>query len=107
VLVHLLQNAVQHSRRGGEVRLGALNLMDGGCAWVEITVQDRGPGIEPAAMARLFQPFFSQRRGGAGLGLAIARHIVDAHGGTIEAHNRPDGGARFRLRLPALEAAAG
>jgi signal transduction histidine kinase/DNA-binding response OmpR family regulator len=100
VLVNLLQNAVQHSAAGQTVLLTAANVSDGGATWVELAVEDRGPGIDAAVLGRLFQPFFSRRRGGTGLGLAIARRIALAHGGSLAAGNRPDGGARFRLRLP-------
>ena len=72
-----------------------------------VTITDRGPGIPPAHLDRVFDRFFSYRpQGGsgrrdhAGLGLAIARTIIEGYGGTIAAQNRPDGGARFDVRLP-------
>ena len=71
---------------------------DGG---VEITVADSGPGVPPAHMERLFQAFFTTKPDGMGLGLAIARSIVEAHGGRIWAENRRGGGACFRVHLPA------
>ncbi|MFW6059650.1 MAG: sensor histidine kinase [Phycisphaeraceae bacterium] len=68
---------------------------DAGCA---IVVRDTGPGIDADDIDRIFNPFFTTRNTGTGLGLAIVHRIVDAHGGTIAAHN--DGGAVFRLSLP-------
>jgi two-component system sensor histidine kinase ChvG len=68
-------------------------------------VSDRGPGIPPGHLDRVFDRFFSYRPGSSdrrhtGLGLAIARTIVHGFGGTIAAENRPEGGARFVIRLP-------
>ena len=68
---------------------------------VVVEVADRGPGIPPEVRERLFEPFVTTKRAGTGLGLAIARRVVEAHGGTVEALDREDGGALFRLALPA------
>src|SRR5437667_148346 len=68
---------------------------------VEIAVADSGPGVPAELRARIFEPFFTTRPHGTGLGLAVARHIVEAHGGRIEVGERTGGGARFTLRLPA------
>src|SRR5881397_245847 len=68
---------------------------------VEIAVADSGPGVPPELRARIFEPFFTTRPRGTGLGLAVARQIVEAHGGRIEVGERTGGGARFTLRLPA------
>jgi two-component system, OmpR family, sensor histidine kinase ChvG len=75
-------------------------------AWCRVVISDRGPGIPPGHLDRVFDRFFTYRPGDparrehTGLGLAIARAIVDAYGGTISAANNPDGGARFEVRLP-------
>jgi signal transduction histidine kinase len=102
-LDNLLDNAAKYSGEETEVALEARR--DVGAVVIE--VRDRGIGIEPADLPRLFTPFFRTDRsrtratGGVGLGLALARRIVEAHGGTIEVESVPDQGTTFRLRLPA------
>src|SRR5262249_17599265 len=97
VLLGLLANATEAVPAGGEI--GLTSRADGGT--VEIDVTDTGPGIPADVRERVFEPFFTTRPRGTGLGLAVARQIVEAHGGTIAAGDRPGGGARFTLRLPA------
>ena len=67
---------------------------------VHVTVDDNGPGLERAALDRLFQPFATTKPTGTGLGLAIVQKVIVSHNGVISAGNRPDGGAQFRVRLP-------
>jgi two-component system, LuxR family, sensor kinase FixL len=67
--------------------------------FVEVTVRDRGHGIAAASMAQLFESFFTTKTDGMGMGLSIARSMIDAHGGRIWAENAPDGGAAFRFTL--------
>jgi signal transduction histidine kinase len=100
VLVGLLSNAVEATPPGGEivVRTHAAN---GG---VELAVGDGGAGIAPELRARVFEPFFTTRPNGTGLGLAVARQIVEAHGGRIDVGDLPGGGACFTVRLPAVAA---
>jgi signal transduction histidine kinase len=102
VLLGLLANATEAVPAGGEVALQA-RAVDGA---VEIDVADSGPGIPPELRERIFEPFFTTRTRGTGLGLAIARQIVEAHVGRIEVGDRPGGGARFTVRLPAARGAA-
>jgi signal transduction histidine kinase len=73
---------------------------------VELRVADSGPGVPPEVRERIFEPFFTTRARGTGLGLAVARQIVEAHGGRISVGDSPGGGARFTLRLPAAPGAA-
>ena len=68
---------------------------------IEIAVADAGPGIDPAHLPKLFDSFFTTKAQGTGLGLSITRSIVEAHAGRLSAENRDEGGARFRMLLPA------
>jgi two-component system sensor kinase FixL len=70
---------------------------------VEISVTDSGPGIAPAKWSRLFEPFVTTKPDGLGMGLPLARRIVEAHHGRISAENLPAGGAIFRVTLPVAE----
>jgi signal transduction histidine kinase len=95
----LLDNAVRHSPRGAAVVIGLVRIGAG----VELTVDDEGPGIPEEEVDRVFDRFYRARTAagaGVGLGLAIARWIVEGHGGTIAAENPLAGGARFVVRLP-------
>ncbi len=96
---NLIANAVRAAGRPEGVRLEARR--DG--TWLEWTVSDDGPGIPEEVMPRLFEKFVKGKGGGSGLGLAIAAQIVAAHKGRIRAENLSGGGARFTVRLPALE----
>ena len=70
---------------------------------INFTVRDRGPGIKTEAMDKIFEPFFTTRREGLGMGLALSRRIVQAHGGRIWAENHPEGGAVFSFTIPVME----
>jgi two-component system, NtrC family, sensor histidine kinase HydH len=96
VVTNLLRNAIQASPEGGAVSL-AWARREGAAS---VAVEDGGPGIPETDLGRIFEPFFTRRREGVGLGLTLARQIAVAHGGSLEASNRPQGGARFTLRLP-------
>ena len=86
-----------HSERRLTIRTGAANN-----SHVEVTVSDTGSGLAADTLDRVFEPFFSTKRDGIGLGLSIARTIIERQGGTISAENRPGGGATFRFILPSL-----
>lgn len=96
VFVNLLENAARHAP-GAEIEVSARERMDA----LEVTVADRGPGLRPEDLERVFDKFYrASSAPGAGLGLAICRAVVSAHGGTIRAENRPGGGALFLISLP-------
>ncbi len=101
VFRNLIQNALAFSPEGAAVRVEAARDRDGAHEQVRVEVLDRGPGFAPDELTKVFEPFFSRRAGGTGLGLAIVRRLVEQHGGTVLATNRPDGGARLVVRLPA------
>lgn len=104
-LFNLIHNAAQADPIGPVVVSLALDERDGvpGC---RLTVSDNGSGLTPEVTAKLFTPFFTTRPGGTGLGLSIAQHIAAQHGGNIHAENKPGGGARFIIWLPAIKANA-
>jgi two-component system sensor histidine kinase HydH len=96
VLTNLLQNALQAAPAPAptEARIAS----EGGV--LVFTVRDRGPGIPEGEAERIFEPFYTTRVNGTGLGLAVAQRIVEMHGGTIAAANHPEGGAVFRVAIP-------
>ncbi|MCA9937024.1 MAG: HAMP domain-containing protein, partial [Anaerolineales bacterium] len=103
VLSNLLGNAVKYTPAGGRVEVSAARVG----AWVRVTVADSGPGFLAADLPRVFEKFYrgeqarSRATGGAGLGLALACRIVEAHDGRIWAENRAEGGALVGFELPA------
>ena len=110
IVWNLLSNAVKFTPRGGHVhiRLERVN------SHIELSVADTGQGFEPAVLPRLFERFWqgetgtTRQNGGLGLGLAIARHLTELHGGTIAAHSPgPGQGSVFRVMLPLLVTTAG
>ncbi|HZF75825.1 MAG TPA: PAS domain S-box protein [Acetobacteraceae bacterium] len=106
VLANLLRNAAEAMQGQDErrVTLRAARVPEG----VEFAVSDTGPGLPPGAAARLFEPFASAKPGGMGIGLAICRTIVEAHGGRIRADApEPGRGATFRFVIPDADAAMG
>jgi signal transduction histidine kinase len=95
---NLLHNAVQASGEGkGEPVELSIDLVNGG---LELAVEDRGPGLSDEIRERLFHPFATGRRGGVGLGLALAHRIVTLHNGRIRLEDRPGGGTRALLSFP-------
>lgn len=96
VFLNLVLNAAEAMQDGGELSICAR--LDG--VMIVITFDDTGPGLAPEIMPHLFEPFFSTRHDGTGLGLAVSHEIVTAHGGTLEAVNRSEPGASFIVTLP-------
>lgn len=122
VLTNLVGNALRYAMRGGRIELATRCLGGGaegrpgaegdgdaadrevGQGFVEISVSDDGPGVPPADRERIFEPWVrgaDRRDSGLGLGLAICRRIVEAHGGRIGVDEAPGGGSRFHFTLPA------
>lgn len=105
VLSNLIENAVRHTPAGTAIHISA----EAGGQDLVVEVADDGPGIDPRAIDRVFEPFVRAPGGrrppphGTGLGLAVARGLVEAHGGHIRAENRAAGGAAFRFTLPIVE----
>jgi signal transduction histidine kinase len=101
VVQNLLQNAIRHTPAGGTVRVEARPEHNG----IEVAVVDSGEGIGPAALERVFDPFWrgdaARSSGGSGLGLALAKRIVETLGGRIEVESEPRRGSRFSVLLPA------
>jgi signal transduction histidine kinase len=102
VFQNLVKNGVQHSPPGGAVTLAAT--VRG--AVVACEVRDEGAGIPAEHLPRLFEPFFTKRRGGTGLGLSIVERIVREHDGAVTAGSAPGGGALTTVRLPVAPAPA-
>jgi signal transduction histidine kinase len=105
-LVNLLLNGIEATRSGGSLSVATAVQQDGPRAWVEIRISDSGSGIPEAARSRLFQPFFTTRRDGTGLGLALALRSVEAHGGSIQLVRSSPEGTEFLVRLPSAPASA-
>jgi signal transduction histidine kinase len=100
VFVNLIENAIQHSPQKTAVVIEANRVTDSNQEWVQCAIKDSGGGISPDDMPKIFEPFFSKRRGGTGLGLAIAQRIMQEHQGKLIAGNNPEGGACMIARFP-------
>jgi signal transduction histidine kinase len=100
VFVNLIENAIQHSPAGAVVTVAARRIPEGKQEWIQVAIKDQGAGISQSDMQKIFEPFFSKRRGGTGLGLAIAQRIMEEHGGKLLAGNNPEGGAYMVARFP-------
>jgi two-component system phosphate regulon sensor histidine kinase PhoR len=103
VLVNLFDNAVRHTPRGGRVEVSATTTPDE----TVVAVSDTGVGIAPEHLPRIFERFYrvdparSREAGGTGLGLAIVKHLMESHGGKVEADSTPGRGTTMRLHFPA------
>jgi signal transduction histidine kinase len=107
VLINLIQNAAESIGEGGAIILrahnGSLPLKGTETKVVTIEVEDSGPGVPPEVQGRLFDPFFSTKEGGTGLGLPISARIIEQHGGTLNFESPPGRATIFRVVLPAYE----
>ncbi len=98
VVQNLVANGIEHSKRGGSVKVVAR--LDAARQALELRVEDEGSGIAAADLARVFEPFYSRRKGGTGLGLSIVERIVEAHGGRVSAANGAVRGSVFVVHIP-------
>jgi len=96
-VLNLMLNAVQAMTQGGELIISATAQPDGVAI---IDIIDTGPGIESAKLDKIFQAYYSNRKGGTGLGLAMARRIAHEHGGDLTVQSEVGKGSRFSMRLP-------
>ncbi len=96
-LLNLVRNAREAMPHGGRIRV-EVGTVDSG--WVRLAVGDSGPGISPENLGKVFDPFFSTKEKGTGLGLALVQQIVSDHGGRIEVDLPPTGGTTFAILLP-------
>lgn len=97
VIHNLLMNATHFSKGDEVVEVEGRRL---GARGYQISISDSGPGVAPEDRDKIFEPFFTRRAGGSGLGLAVCMSIVRAHNGTLTFENRPDRGSTFRVRIP-------
>ena len=97
VLLNLAMNALQALGTAGTVTVSAVP--DPAGRWVDIAVEDTGPGITAENQRRIFEPFYTTKRDGTGLGLTIVSQIVEAPGGRITVESRPGAATRFTVRL--------
>ena len=103
-LVNLLVNAIDEMPRGGRLEITATREApdddDSQRSWLRLAVADAGPGVEPAVLDKLFEPFYTTKATGSGLGLAIVRGTIERHGGVVRVNSIPGAGATFSLYLP-------
>ncbi len=97
---NVVMNAIQHSPPGGRVQIRVRRVPGGDKGAIQVDVHDTGPGFAPADTTRIFEPFFTRRRGGTGLGLPIVLRITDEHGGTVHVTNGEGGGGLVQMRFP-------
>jgi len=104
-LGNLVENAVKYTREGGSVRVSASDETQR----VVVVIEDNGLGISQEDLPRIFERFYrsdrsrSREMGGTGLGLSIVKHIVQAHGGTVDVNSRLGAGSKFTVSLPAAQ----
>ena len=107
ILHNLIRNSLEalESRDHGQITVAVKAAELAGAGVVEMVVADNGPGFQTGSLSQIFDPYVTTKPRGTGLGLAIVKKLVEEHAGTIDAENRPEGGAVIRIRIPINEAA--
>jgi signal transduction histidine kinase len=95
-LVNIMSNAIEACGEGKDVSVSAV----AGESHATIQIEDRGSGMDEETLANIFTPFYTRKSSGTGLGMAIAKKVVDAHGGDIRPDGRPGGGTRVTIAIP-------
>jgi signal transduction histidine kinase len=103
ILLNLLNNAQDAAGQGGQISV-ALEHSDG---WADVIVSDNGPGVPEEDRERVFEPFYTTKEKGCGLGLSLVKRFAEEAGGTARCESKAGRGARFRVRLPEKSAARG
>ena len=103
VLLNLVLNALDVTRPGGTIRLVCGTTERRGRRYGFVVVEDEGPGVPADQRQKIFDPFYTTKDGGSGLGLSIAARIIDQHDGYLEVETAEGGGARFEIMVPAGE----
>ena len=98
VLMNLLTNAREAMAGGGEIRIETARAERPD--WIRLRVADTGPGIPPEDITKVFDPFYTTKRTGTGLGLSVTYGIIREHGGTVDVTSRPGAGTAFTLEFP-------
>ncbi len=96
VIINLLKNAIEVSPEKAQIKV----TLEQSPKWIEIRIRDHGPGVAREDEVKIFEPFYSTKPGGTGLGLCISKRIIEQHGGDIVIEHPDDGGACFLIRLP-------
>jgi signal transduction histidine kinase len=106
VVLNLVLNAMDAARQNGSDSRASIGVTTERAGdHIQLSVRDSGIGISAEVEQHLFEPFFTTKKNGLGMGLSISRSIIELHGGRIVVHNLPEGGAEFRVTLPAAKAA--
>jgi two-component system sensor histidine kinase AtoS len=100
VFLNLVLNALQAQPEGGAISVAGRAERKHRRHWLVVTIADKGPGIRPEDRRRVFEPFFTTREKGSGLGLFSVRRIVEAHHGHVAIDSRPGSGTTVEVRLP-------
>jgi len=95
-LINLLSNAIEASGRGQDVKVGMVSAKD----TLAITIVDQGPGMDRETIEHIFTPFYTRKKEGTGLGLPIAKKVIEAHKGKIRVASKPGDGTEVKIELP-------